>query len=86
MNAGLATPSPDPSHLLLSPFSRSLASMSNLSVEKHPFDEEAKIDVSSSKGDSSDDRHTNTQNVDERRLMRKIDLYLVPWLTLLYRE
>jgi len=59
--------------------------------EASSLDKEASLDKESSLRVADDPHkvppynpHVDISNVDERKLMRKIDLRLVPWLALLY--
>ncbi|KDQ26569.1 hypothetical protein PLEOSDRAFT_1042794 [Pleurotus ostreatus PC15] len=48
------------------------------------LDKEASVRVEELKGTPIYNAHVDTSGVDERKLMRKIDLRLIPWLSFLY--
>ncbi len=48
------------------------------------LDKEASVRVEELKGTPIYNAHIDTSGVDERKLMRKIDLRLIPWLSFLY--
>lgn len=48
------------------------------------LDKEASVRVEELKGAQIYNAHVDTSGVDERKLMRKIDLRLIPWLSFLY--
>lgn len=63
---------------------RSSGSSTSASLEKGRVERVERADASEKVQPKIYNEHVDTSGVDEKKLMRKLDLYLVPWLSFLY--